>query len=48
MKMIFMNLENSKTTEPYKFAFNISQRLDLKSSNKHSALQNLFITQGKI
>ena len=42
-----MNMENSKTTEPYKFAFNISQRLDLKSSNKHRALQNLLLHKEK-
>ena len=47
MKMIFMNMENSKTTEPYKFAFNISQRLDLKRSNKHRALQNLLLHKEK-
>ena len=37
-----MNTENSKTNEPHKFALNFSQRLDLKSSNKHIA-QNLTI-----
>ena len=36
-----MNTENSKTNEPHKFVLNLSQRLDLKSSNKHVALQNL-------
>ena len=35
MKTIFMNTENSKTCEPNKFILNLSQRLDLKSSNKH-------------
>ena len=43
MAMIFMNTENSKTNEPHKCALNLSQRLDLRSSNKHVALQNLFI-----
>ena len=38
--MIFLDKENSKTNEPYKFALNLLQRLDLKSSNKHVALQN--------
>ena len=37
-----MNMENSKTDEPHKFILNLSQRLDLKSSNKHVDLQNLF------
>ena len=31
-----------------KNCFYLSQRLDLKSSNKHVALQYLFITPGKI
>ena len=38
-----MNTENSKTNEPHKFALNLSQRLDLRSSNKRIALQNLSI-----
>ena len=48
MQTIFMNTENSKTNEPYKFVLNLSQRLGLRSSNKHVAVQNLFITRGKI
>ena len=43
METIFMNTENSKTTEPHQFFLNLSQRLDLRSSNKHVALQNLSI-----
>ena len=38
-----MNTENSKTKEPHKFVFNLSQRLDIRSSDKHVALQNLSI-----
>ena len=38
-----MNMENSKTNEPHKLVLYLSQSLDLKSSNKHVALQNLFI-----
>ena len=39
-----MNTENSKTTnEPHKFVLNFSQTLDIRSSNKHVALQNLSI-----
>ena len=34
-------MENRKTNDPHKFVLNLSQRLDLKSSNKHVALQNL-------
>ena len=44
METIFMNAENEcKTNEPHKFVFNLSQRLNLKRSNKHVALQNLSI-----
>ena len=43
METIYMNTENSKTNEPYKFFLNLSQRLDLRSSNKYVALQNLSI-----
>ena len=39
-----MNTENSKTNEPHKFVFNFSQRLDLRSSDKHVAFQNLSIS----
>ena len=41
METIFMNTENSKTNEPHKFVLNLSKRLDLRSSNKYVALQNL-------
>ena len=34
METIFINMEKSKTNEPYKFP----KRLDLGSSNKHVAL----------
>ena len=40
---IFMKTENNKTNEPHKFVLNLSQRLDLRSSDKHVALQNLAI-----
>ena len=38
-----MNKEDSKTNEPHEFVLNLSQRLDLKSSNKHVTLQNVSI-----
>ena len=38
-----MNTENSKTNKPHKFVLNVAQRLDLWSSDKHVALQNLSI-----
>ena len=41
METIFLNTENSKTSESHKFVLNLPQRLDLKNSNKHVALQNL-------
>ena len=40
-----MNMENSKANEPLKFVLNLSQRLDLSSSDKHVALQNLSFYQ---
>ena len=43
MKMMLINTENSKMNEPHKFVLNLSQRLDLKSLNRHVALQNLNI-----
>ena len=41
METVFMNTENNKTNEPKKFALNLSQRLDLRSSNKQVSRQNL-------
>ena len=43
MKTIFMNTENSKTNEANKFLLYLSQRSDLRISDKHFALQNLSI-----
>ena len=43
METIFMSRENCKTNEPHKFVLNLSQILDLRSSDKHVALQNLSI-----
>ena len=43
MEAISMNTENCKTNEPYNFVLNLSQRLDLRSSDKHVALQNVSI-----
>ena len=36
-----INMESSKTNEPQKLVLNLSQRLDLRRSNKHVALKNL-------
>ena len=38
MKTIFMNMGNSTTNKPHKFFLNLSQKLDLRSSNKYVAL----------
>ena len=38
-----MTTESSKKNESHKLVLNLSQKLDLKSSNKHVALQNLSI-----
>ena len=43
METILMNMENSKTNEPHKFVLNLSQILELRSLNKHVALQKLSI-----
>ena len=37
MEKISMNTENSKIDEPHKFVPKVSQRLELRSSNKHVA-----------
>ena len=38
-----MNSENSQMNEPYEIVLNLSQRLNLRRSDKHVALQNLSI-----
>ena len=43
METTFMNPENSKTNEPRKFVLDLSQKLDLRNSDKHVALQNFSI-----
>ena len=43
METIVKNMENSKTNKPHKFVLNLIQRLDLRSSVKHIALQNLSV-----
>ena len=41
METIFMSTEPSKMNKLRKFVLTFSQRLDLRSSNKHIAFQNL-------
>ena len=43
METIFMTTQNSKTNKPHKFFLILSKRLDLTSSDKRVALQNLSI-----
>ena len=48
MDTIFMNLENSKTSEPYVLILKFNDKLDLGRGDKNIALSNLiFITHGK-
>ena len=43
MKTIFMNSENSKTSEPYRFKLDLTDKLNLKDPKKNMALANLSI-----
>ena len=43
METIFMNTENSKTSEPHRFRFTLVDKLNLKDPSKNMALTNLSI-----
>ena len=43
MNTIFMNSENSKTSDPYRLLFNLSDKINLKRSDKYVALSPLSI-----
>ena len=43
METFFMNSKNSKTSEPYKFKYNLIDKLYLRNPNKNMALANLSI-----
>ena len=43
METIFLKTENNKTNESQKFVLSLPQKLDLRSSVKNVALQNLSI-----
>ena len=43
MDTIFMNSENSKTSEPYVLIFKLTDKLDLRRGEKRIALSNLSI-----
>ena len=43
MDIIFMNSKNSKTFEPHGLLLNLSNKIDLKRSDKYVALSNLYM-----
>ena len=43
METIFINTENSKTSEPHRFHLGLTYKLNLKNPNKYMALANLSI-----
>ena len=43
METFFMSTKNSKTNEPYKFKYDLIDKLDLRNPNKNMALANLSI-----
>ena len=43
METIVMNIENSKTNNPHRFALKLADNLNLKDPNKNMALVNLSI-----
>ena len=43
METFFMNSKNNKTNQPYKFKYDLIDKLDLKNPNKNMALVNLSI-----
>ena len=43
METLFMNIKNSKTSEPHMLKYNLIDKLDLKNPNKNMALPSLSI-----
>ena len=43
MDTIFMNSENSKTSDPHRLLLNLSDKINLKRSDKYVTLSNLNI-----
>ena len=43
MGTIFMNSENSKTSDPHRLLLGLSNKIDLKRSDKYVTLSNLSI-----
>ena len=43
MNAIFMNSENSKTTDPHRPSLNLTDKIDLRRKDKYIALSNISI-----
>ena len=43
MDTIFMNSKNSKTSDPHRPLLNLTDKINLKGSDKYAALSNLSI-----
>ena len=43
MNNVFKNSENSKTSDPHRLLFNLTDKINLKRSDKYVALSNLSI-----
>ena len=43
MDAIFMNSENSKTSDPHRLLLNLSDKINLKKSDKYAALSSFSI-----
>ena len=43
MNVIFINFRDSKTSDPHRLLLNLSDKINLKRSNKYVALSNLSI-----
>ena len=47
MDTIFMNCENSKTSNPHRLLLNLSDKINLKGSDKYFALSNYLLYMEK-
>ena len=47
MDTIFMNSENGKTSDPHRLLLNISDKINLKTSDKYVALSNFLVYMEK-
>ena len=43
MDTIFMNSENSKTSDPHRLLINLTDKIDLRRKDRYVALSNLSI-----